>query len=194
MLPTTERDAPVPILVPPHLTGLILGAAGSRARYVHAPRPPTTHDRTSDVQPSLHAGPGRRVPTASGRTPSNSSNSSSSNGGRGSSGWLRSSSPINISWKAGLGGIGMGIGAGGLVSTSCALCALLLNDGASVSNMLFAAGRVSNTDSWGCCWSLRTVNVHCWACFLLSSWSRLSIAWHPTATVADVNRPPYPTH
>jgi len=100
----------VPNLVPPQLTGLLLGGSSS-GRFVHAPaRPP--HDPQRQHAAS---GPGRRVPTASGKTPSSS-------GGSGGSGWLGGSSnaPINIAWRAGLGGIGIGAGfGGGMVRTSC---------------------------------------------------------------------------
>jgi hypothetical protein len=110
MLPTAEREANVQ-LVPPHLTGLVLGAAGGGARFVSSLQPaPAGRDKAADARGRIRAGPGRSVPTASGRAPG-----SSGSGGSGISGWLRGSSALRISFRAGLGGIGMGIGAGGMV-------------------------------------------------------------------------------
>ncbi|KAI8476237.1 MAG: MGDG synthase-domain-containing protein [Monoraphidium minutum] len=118
MLPTAERDTNVPNFAPPHLTGFILGAAGASARFVAAPRggggAPAVRDWAADA-PALPAarhrsGPGRRTPTASGRAPGGSGNG----GGSGSSGWLRGGSASWVAFRAGLGGVGMGIGAGGM--------------------------------------------------------------------------------
>jgi hypothetical protein len=115
-MPTShERDAAIPQLLLPHgLVALGAAAGGAAARFVCGlPGGRGSGSRRTGDASGPRAGPGRRVPTASGRAPSSSGNGGA--GGSGGSGWLRGSSAGRIAFRAGLGGIGAGLGMGGAV-------------------------------------------------------------------------------